>query len=309
MPLHPQAAALIASAAGGKPVEEMTIEEGRAALEERVRLMGGSPQEVATVRDLSAGSVPVRVYAPSADQPLPALVFFHGGGWVKGSLQSHDVVCRALANGAGCVVVSVDYRLAPEHQFPAAIDDAFASVQYVAAHAAELGIDPDRLAVAGDSAGGNLAAGVALLARDSGGPRLVHQLLIYPVTDYNLDTASYLANADGFMLTREAMRFYWRHYLRSDADGDDPRASPLRASRFDGLPSALIITAEFDPLRDEGRAYASRLEAAGVPVTYSEYAGLVHGFVTYMDVIDQGKVAVAEASAALRAAFASPVAV
>jgi acetyl esterase/lipase len=228
---------------------------------------------------------------------------------VKGSLQSHDVVCRALANGAGCVVVSVDYRLAPEHQFPAAIDDAFASLQYVAAHAAELGIDPDRLAVAGDSAGGNLAAGVALLARDSGGPRLVHQLLIYPVTDYNLDTASYLANADGFMLTREAMRFYWRHYLRSDADGDDPRASPLRASRFDGLPSALIITAEFDPLRDEGRAYASRLEAAGVPVTYSEYAGLVHGFVTYMDVIDQGKVAVAEASAALRAAFASPVAV
>jgi len=309
MPLDPQAAALIASAAGGKPVEEMTIEEGRAALEERVRLMGGSPQEVATVRDLSAASVPVRVYAPSADQPLPALVFFHGGGWVKGSLQSHDVVCRAIANGAGCVVVSVDYRLAPEHQFPAAIDDAFASLQYVAAHAAELGIDPDRLAVAGDSAGGNLAAGVALLARDRGGPRLVHQLLIYPVTDHNLDTASYLANADGFMLTREAMRFYWRHYLRSDADGDDPRASPLRASRFDGLPSALIITAEFDPLRDEGRAYASRLEAAGVPVTYSEYAGLVHGFVTYMDVIDQGKVAISEASAALRAAFASPVAV
>jgi acetyl esterase len=309
MPLHPQAAALIASAAGGKPVEEMTIEEGRAALEERVRLLGGSPQEVATVRDVSAGSVPVRVYAPSADQPLPALVFFHGGGWVKGSLQSHDVVCRALANGAGCVVVSVDYRLAPEHQFPAAIDDAFASLQYVAAHAAELGIDPDRLAVAGDSAGGNLAAAVALLARDSDGPRLVHQLLIYPVTDYNLDTTSYLENADGFMLTREAMRFYWRHYLRSDADGDDPRASPLRASRFDLLPSALIITAEFDPLRDEGRAYASRLEAAGVTVTYSEYAGLVHGFVTYMGVIDQGKVAVAEASAALRAAFASPVAV
>jgi acetyl esterase len=308
MPLHPQAAALIASAAGGKPVEEMTIEEGRAALEERARLMGGLPQEVASVRDLSAGSVPVRVYAPSTDQLLPALVFFHGGGWVKGSLQSHDVVCRALANGAGCVVVSVDYRLAPEHRFPAAIDDAFASLQYVAAHAAELGIDADRLAVAGDSAGGNLAAAAALLARDSGGPRLAQQLLIYPVLEYNLDTDSYLANADGFMLTREAMRFYWRHYLRSDADGDDPRASPLRASRFDGLPSALIITAEFDPLRDEGRAYALRLEAAGVPVTYSEYAGLVHGFVTYMDVVDQGKVAVAEASAALRAAFALPVA-
>ncbi len=308
MPLDPQAAALIASVAGGPPVEEMSIEEGRVALEERIRLTGGTPQEVASVRDLHFDSVPVRVYTPSETRPLPALVFFHGGGWVKGSVQSHDVACRALANGASCVVVSVDYRLAPEHKFPAAIDDAFSAVRFVFEHAAELGIDPERIAVGGDSAGGNLTAAVTLLARENAGPPLVHQLLIYPATDYNLETASYLANADGFNLTRESMRFYWRHYLNSDADADDPRASPLRAERFDGLPPALVITAEFDPLLDEGRAYASRLSSAGVPVTYSEYAGQIHGFFTSAGVIDKGKAAVAEAASALRAAFAAPVA-
>jgi acetyl esterase len=309
MPLDPQAQALIASVAGGKPVEEMTVAEGRAALEERMRLTGGHPEPVASVRDALAEFVPVRIYMPEGSGPLPGLVYFHGGGWVRGSLQSHDTLCRALANGAGCVVVSVDYRMAPEHKFPAAIDDAFAATRWVSAHASELGIDPERLAVAGDSAGGNLTAAVTLLARDQGGPKLVHQTLLYPVTDYNLDTPSYLANASGYMLTREAMRFYWRHYLRSDADADDPRASPLRAARFDGLPPALVITAEFDPLLDEGREYAARLSSAGVPTTYSEYLGMVHGFVTSAGVLDQGKGAIAEACSALRAAFASPVVV
>ncbi len=305
MPLDPQAAALIASVAGGTPVEEMSIDEGRAMLEQRARLTAGVPEEVAEVRDALAGAIPVRVYRSEVGRTLPALVYFHGGGWVRGSLNTHDVLCRALANGGACAVVSVDYRMAPEHTFPTAIDDAFAATRWVFANARELDVDAERIAVGGDSAGGNLAAAVALLARENGGPSLVHQLLIYPVTDYNLNTSSYLANATGFMLTREAMRFYWKLYLRSDADGDDPRASPLRAPALNGLPPALVITAEFDPLLDEGRAYADRLRAAGVPVTYSEYAGMIHGFVTSAGVLDQGKAAVAEAGAALRAAFSA----
>jgi acetyl esterase len=305
MPLDPQAAALIANAAGSPPAEEMSIEEGRAALEQRARLTGGIPEEVADVHDAVFGSVPVRVYRPLDGARLPCLVYFHGGGWIKGSVNSVDHVSRALANGGGCVVVSVDYRLAPEHKFPAAADDAYFATRYVFEHAEELGVDRERIAVGGDSAGGNLAAVVTLLARENGGPPLVHQLLVYPVADYNLNTTSYLANAEGFNLTRSAMAFFWRHYLRSDADGADPRASPLRAQRFDGLPPALVITAEFDPLLDEGRAYAERLAAAGVAVTYSEYPGMIHGFWASAGVIDQGKAAIAESSAALRAAFSA----
>jgi acetyl esterase len=312
MPLDPQAAALIASLAGGKPVEQMTPEESRAALEDRVRLTGGEPRPVAEVKDGSLpgphGAIPTRTYVPDRPRPMPGLVFLHGGGWVRGSLQTHDVLCRALANDVGCVVVSVDYRMAPEHKFPAAIDDCFAATQWIAEHASELDIDPGRIAVAGDSAGGNLTAAVTLLAR-AAGPRLAYQVLLYPVTDYNLDTPSYMRNAAGFMLTREAMRYYWRHYLRDESDAQDERASPLRATDFAGLPPALVITAEFDPLLDEGRAYADRLRSAGVPVTYSEYAGMIHGFLTSAGVLDQGQHAVAETAAALRAAFATAVAV
>jgi acetyl esterase len=234
---------------------------------------------------------------------MPGLVFFHGGGWVRGSLQTHDVVCRALANGAGCIVVSVDYRMAPEHTFPAAFDDSLAATRWVGEHAVELGIEPSRLAVGGDSAGGNLAAAVALAIRDEGGPPLVHQLLIYPVTDYNFDTPSYIENAEGYMLTREAMRFYWRLYLRDEADADDYRASPLRARSFNNLPPALVITAEYDPLRDEGRAYADQLREAGTRVVYREYPGMVHGFVTSAGVLDAGKQAIRDAIAALSEAF------
>ena len=236
-------------------------------------------------------------------KPLPGLVFFHGGGWARGSLQTHDRLCRALANGAGCIVVSVDYRMAPEHTFPAAFDDSLAATRWVGEHAAELGIAPDRLAVGGDSAGGNLAAAVALAIRDEGGPRLVHQLLIYPVTDHNFDTPSYVENAEGFMLTREAMRFYWRLYLNDPSEADDMRACPLRARDLGNLPPALIITAEYDPLRDEGRAYADRLREAGNRVVYREYSGMVHGFMTSAGVLDAGKQAIREASAALSEAF------
>jgi acetyl esterase len=310
MPLDPQAQALIASAAGGRPVEHMTVPESRDALEQRVHLTGGTPEPVDQVISSEvpgpAGPIAVRVYVPagrSARLQMPGLVFFHGGGWVRGSLQSHDILCRSLANGGGCIVVSVDYRMAPEHRFPAAIDDAVAATRWVAEHAAEIGVDPARLAVGGDSAGGNLAAAVALVLRDAGGPPLVHQLLIYPVTNYRFDTPSYADNAEGYMLTREAMRYYWRLYLPDEAAGDDQRASPLRARDLSRLPPAMVLTAEFDPLRDEGRAYADRLEASGTPVVYREYAGMVHGFVTSAGVLDAGKQAVRDVSAELRSAF------
>ena len=311
MPLDPQAQALIASVAGGKPVEQMTPQEMRDALEERVRLTGGPPepvdQVVPGVVPGPAGPIVVRIYTSKGGQAaLPGLVYLHGGGWARGSLQTHDIVCRSLANGAGCVVVSVDYRMAPEYRFPAAFEDSLAATRWVAEHAAEIGIDPRRLAVGGDSAGGNLAAAVALAARDAGGPSLVHQLLIYPVTDYNFDTRSYADNAEGYMLTRAAMQHYWRLYLRDGSDGADFRASPLRARDFGNLPPALVITAEFDPLRDEGRAYADRLREAGTPVLYREYPGMVHGFVTSAGVLDAGKQAVREAAAALKDAFRVP---
>jgi len=310
MPLDPQAAALIASLAGGTPVEQMSLAESRAALEERCHLTAGMPREVARVMDGTlpgpSGAMRTRTYVPDGAPPMPGVVYFHGGGWVRGSIETHDVLCRALANDAGCVVISIDYRMAPEHTFPAAIDDCFAATRWVVEHAAELGIDARHLAVAGDSAGGNLAAAVTHLARAAGGPSLAFQALLYPVTDFDLDTSSYVRNAEGYMLTREAMRFYWGLYL-DGADGSDVRASPLRASDFSGLPPALVITAEFDPLLDEGRAYADKLRAAGVPVTYSEYAGMVHGFMTSAGVLDQGQRAIEEMASAVKAAFGAAV--
>jgi acetyl esterase len=312
MPLDPQAEALIrsASAIGAKPVEQMTPAEARAAMEERARLTSGQPRSIDVLPGAlpgPGGDIPIRIYVPRGAKPMPGLVYFHGGGWLRGSLQTHDVLCRALADDGSCVVVSVDYRMAPEHKFPAAVDDALAATRWVAEHADQLGIDAGRLAVGGDSAGGNLAAAVSLLARDAGQPRLAYQVLIYPVTDYNFETPSYLANGDGYMLTRSAMQYYWQQYLRDESDASDQRASPLRARDVAGVPPALVITAEFDPLLDEGRAYADRLRAAGVEVTYSEYAGMIHGFVSSAGVIERGQDAVAEAAGALRAAFSTPV--
>jgi acetyl esterase len=313
MPLDPQVQALIASLAGAKPVEQMTVQEMRDGLEQRTRLTGGTPEpvdqvisgEVPATPDKAGANpaIPVRIYVPRGNLPMPGLVDFPGGGWARGSLDTHDPLCRSLANAGGCVVVSVDYRMAPEHTFPAAIDDAVAATRWVADNAPQLGIDPRQLAVGGDSAGGNLAAAVTLVLRDEGGPALVHQLLFYPATDHNFDTPSYLDNAEGYMLTRSAMRFYWQLYLRDESDADDQRASPLRARDFANLPPALVITAEFDPLRDEGRAYADRLHGAGTPVVYREYPGMVHGFATSAGVLDAGKQAVQDAAAALRDAF------
>lgn len=309
MPLDPQARALIEAAAGLPPTETLTPEEARAGHRERAKLTSGEPQPVAEVREAKAGDVPVRIYVPDGGAPMPGLVFFHGGGWVTGDLDTHDVLCRALANGAGCTVVAVHYRLAPEHKFPAAIDDAVAATRWVAEHAAELGIDPNRLAVAGDSAGGNLAAAVAQVLRHEGGPQLAYQVLIYPVIDHNFDTQSYIENADGYRLTRAGMQYYWAHYLPDRSHANDHRASPIRAENLSDLPPALVITAEYDPLRDEGRAYADGLRDAGVPVIYREYPGMIHGFVSQAGVLDAGKRAIAEITESLREAFAASAAV
>ena len=238
-------------------------------------------------------------------QTLPALVYFHGGGHVIGNLDTHDAVARNLCNGAGCIVVSVDYRLAPEHKFPAAAEDASAAVGWCAAHGAEIGIDPRRMAVGGDSAGGNLAAVAALMARDAGGPAIRLQVLVYPVTDYACDTESYRTYSDGYgMLDARSMRWFRDHYLRGDADRLDWRAAPLRAGDLTGLPPALVLTAQCDVLHDEGEAYARRLRAAGVEVEYRKARGLIHGFFTMAPMIDGAVRAQALVCDALKRAFA-----
>ncbi len=268
------------------------------------------PPAIGEVRSASAegprGPIPLRVYRPAsvADATrLPALVFFHGGGWVIGDLDTHDTLCRQLTAEAGISVVSVDYRLAPEHKFPAAADDAWAATRWVAAHAAELGVDGARLAVGGDSAGGNLAAVVALMARDAGGPALALQALLYPVTDVAAESRSYADLADGYLLTREGMRWFIAHYLDRAAEGGDWRASPLRATSLAGVAPALVVTAGFDPLRDEGDAYAARLREAGVSVDHVCFGGMIHGFVPMGKLIETGNRAVTLIAASLRYAL------
>jgi len=309
MPLDPQVQTLLnqVNAMGAPPLHTMSVPDARAALAEMAALQG-EPAAVARVEDRRIpgpqGAIPVRLYTPAGNAPFPALVYYHGGGWVLGSIESHDGVCRTLANAAGCAVVSVDYRLAPEHKFPAAAEDAYAALQWVATNAHDMDVDPARIAIGGDSAGGNLTAVVALMARDRGGPALVHQLLVYPVTDSACDTASHRDNADGYFLTKDSMLWFWNHYTRNDADRRNPYAAPLRAESLRGLPPALVITAEFDPLRDEGEAYAARLKEAGVPVKHTRYNGMIHGFFGMSALLDQAKTAVGEAGKALRAAFA-----
>jgi acetyl esterase len=267
-------------------------------------LLPGEP--VARVEDRRipgpGGEIPLRIYTPEGDGPRPGIVFFHGGGWVIGNLDTHDGTARKLANASGCTVVSVDYRLAPEHRFPAAAEDCHAALAWTAAHAAELGLRADALAVAGDSAGGNLAAVTALMARERG-PALRFQLLVYPVTAPDFDTASYRENAEGYLLTRDTMRWFWDQYAPEPAQRRNPWAAPLVAADLSGLPPALVITAEYDPLRDEGEAYARRLREAGVRAELRRYDGMIHGFLSFADVVQQGKRAVEEAGATLRAAL------
>ena len=306
MPLDPVTRAVLDAMEQAFPrVETMTIAESRACV--KAMLPMADPPVVSSVEDRvipgPAGGITVRVYRPSDTTGLPAVVYFHGGGWVICDLDTHDGTCRAIANGVGCVVVSVDYRLAPEHKFPAAAEDAYAATAWVAEHAADLGVDPARIAVAGDSAGGNLAAVVPLMARDRGGPPLAFQLLIYPVADHSFDTVSYSENAEGYFLTRAQMEWFWEQYLRSPSDGAHPYASPLRAGDLRGLPPARVLTAELDPLRDEGEAYVRRLEAAGVAATVARYDGMFHGFFSLGIVLPAAQRATDDAHAALRAAF------
>jgi len=282
--LDPQARALIErfAAAGAPPLHTLAAPDARRAYRESRAALAAAPVHVDEIRELSvpgpAGVLRARLYRPlAAENALPGMVYFHGGGFIYGDLDTHDVVCRGIAQSTPCVVVSVDYRLAPEHRFPAAVEDAFAATAWVAANAAALGIDPGRIAVAGDSAGGNLAAVVALTARERG-PAIAMQVLVYPTTDFAEETESTSRFAEGYLLTRESMRWVKRTYLREERDAFDWRASPLRAPDFSKLPAAYIITAGFDPLRDEGRAYAERLAQAGVAVTHECFDGQVHGF-------------------------------
>jgi acetyl esterase len=288
------------------PLYAMSLADARAADLASIRASGGEPEPVCEVADLQipgpGGQLPLRLYRPAHERPLPALVYFFGGGWVLGTIDTADGVCRSLANSSGALVVVVGYRLAPEHPFPAAIDDCYATVRWVAGHADEIGADPARLAVGGDSAGGNLAAAVALRARPDG-PALAGQLLVYPNTDQLADDPSMRAADDPFLFNRHSVEWYRQHYLTSPGDAAHPLASPLRAESLAGLPPALVITAEYDPLRDQGEAYARRLADEGVPVELSRYPGMAHGFFTMAGTVDASRAAIAQAASSLRAWF------
>ncbi len=312
MQLDPQMKNLLdqLAAAGGQPFHAGSPQEARAAINALIGVVAGPPPQVAKVEDRMipgpGGQIPVRIYTPAGAAPMGALVYFHGGGWVVGDIASHDVLCRGLANGAGCVTVSVDYRLAPEYKFPAAPEDCYAATQWVADNAGPLGVDPKRIAVGGDSAGGNLAAVVAQMARDRSGPKIKFQLLIYPATDWAHETASQREfTEDGYILSRADMVWFYGHYMNSDSDRTNPYLSPACAKSLANLPPAYVITCAVDPLRDEGEAYAEALRKAGVAVKSKRYPGVCHGFVMMPGVIDAAKTGIADCCSELRAAIGS----
>ena len=312
MALDPQAKAVIDLViSSGRPAyHTLSPKDARQLFRETRPASTPAPPQIGSVTNVLAetaiGAIPLRTYRPAGVDPatpLPTLVYFHGGGWVIGDLETHDVLCRQLTGEARMMVVAVDYRLAPEAKFPVAVDDAWAATRWVVANAGPLGADVKRLAVGGDSAGGNLAAVVALLAREAGEPSIAFQVLLYPVADVATETRSYRDFADGYMLTRDSMRWFFDHYLETSDQASDWRVSPLRASSLAGLPPALIVTAGFDPLRDEGEAYAHALRAAGVRVDYVCYGGMIHGFVPMGRLIDTGNRAVSHIAASLREAL------
>ncbi|MDZ4825102.1 MAG: alpha/beta hydrolase [Actinomycetota bacterium] len=305
MPLHPQAQVLVdlVNAMGGVPASDESLQQARDGLAMLHAGGSGEPEAVYAIGDLDADGVPIRVYRPSADDGLPVIVFLHGGGWTLGSVDVYDPVTRALANAAQATVVSVDYRLAPEHPFPAPLDDCMTALRWVAKNASAFEADGTRLAIAGDSAGGNLAATCALLARDAGEPELAFQALIYPVVDADFTTGSYQANGKGYLLEEPQMRWFFDCYTRGGTDPADWRVSPLRAPDVAGVAPALVITAEYDPLRDEGEAYARRLADAGVAVEARRYDGMIHAFFALMGTIDDGRAALEHTATAIRKAF------
>ena len=315
MPLDPDAQLVLEMIrlAGRPPFETLTPDEARQAYINSRKVLQPPAEDVADVRDTAApgpgGKIPVRIYRASGTLPgekLPALIYYHGGGWLLGDLDSHDTVCRRFANLARCCVVSVDYRMAPEHKFPAAVDDCAAATQWAVTQADALAIDPARVAVGGDSAGGNLATVMALLARDGALPPLSFQLLIYPATDMMMTSVSSQTISDGVPLTSKTMRWFIDHYMRDDADARDWRASPLRAADLSGTAQALVLTCACDPLCDEGIAYAQRLEREGVRVTHLHFSDQLHGFMSMGRIIRAADVAIDMMGAALKKALWPP---
>jgi acetyl esterase len=307
--LDPQAAALIALMEARRipPTHTLTPAAARQAYLDRRFFSQPDPPHVAETRPLvSAGGVPLRLYRPAgsaAADLLPVLVYFHGGGWTMGDLDTHDVLCRQLSNGAGVAVVSVDYRMGPEHHFPAAVDDCIEATRWVQQQARALCLDPDRVAVGGDSAGGNLAAVVALALRDAGDAALAYQLLIYPATDMRQVADSHVRNAQGYVLTADTVTYFRGHYIPDEAQWSDWRASPLLAADHSRLPPALVLTAGYDPLVDEGRAYADKLSAAGTACQYVCFDRQIHGFLPMSRVLGEARLAVALCCAALKEAL------
>lgn len=310
MPLHPQAKAALELLALMPPMDySLDGAQIRAALAQMPE--GESPfspgDEVRRIEDLSieglAGRLSLRLYYPEAEGSLPITLYLHGGGFVFGSPQMHDNVCRCLANRAASLVVSVDYRLAPEAKFPAALDDSLAALNWVVSHARSLGGDPSRIAIAGDSAGGNLAAVIANIDAENAAPTFCHQVLLYPVTDCRFDSPSYRARGADYFLTTEMMQWYWKQYLPDQSAADDPRASPLRAKLSSAVAPATVITAEYDPLCDEGEAYVKALRAAGVVARLHRWEGQIHGFASMLGVIDAADEALSVAATALQLAF------
>jgi len=300
MALHVQAKqfldALVEQKAPGW--EELTPDEGREVFASLTDLFG-EVEPVGCVQEVDN----LRLYTPAGTGPFPAVVYFHGGGWVLGNCDTHDVFCRRLANAAKCVVVSVDYPLSPECKFPEPLEKCYEATQFIAQNAEKFQINSSRIAVAGDSAGGNLAAAVARLAAERGTPSLCFQLLFYPVMNHDFSTQTYNEFAEGFGLTKASMQWFWQQYLGSDDDGQNPHASPLRSSDFSRLPPAHVILAEYDVLRSEGEAYAAKLVEAGVPTTVECYEGMIHGFTHLAGILDTGKQSLLDAASVLRKAF------
>ncbi len=308
MPVHPAVQALLdqVAAQNSPPLSDQGVEVVRQGYIAARAFLSKKP-EVANVEDRAipgpAGDIPVRVYTPAGEAPHPVLVYYHGGGWVIGDLETSEGISRAFANAAACIVVSVGYRLAPEHKYPAAVDDAFAALNWVAEHAAELGGDAKRIAVFGESAGANLSAIVAQLAKEAGGPTLAYQVLAYPVTNMAFDTESYQTNGDAYYLTEESMRWFWGLYLNDESEGADPKASPLLREDVSGLPPGIVLTPEFDPLRDEGEAYGKRLQEAGGDFEIWRAEGMIHDFLGMTNILPEAKSAIERLAGNIKTAF------
>ena len=305
MPLHPQARSFLDLVAkkNAPPWESLAPSVSRSMFNGLTEFFGQGPELNDISDKVIADKVPVRIYRPDSKPCLPAIMYFHGGGWVLGNIETHDAMCRHLAKDSGSMVISVNYRLAPEHPFPAAFDDCYEATRYVSHHAAELGVDPTHIAVAGDSAGGNLAAAVTLKAREEGTPNIHSQWLIYPVLEANFDTVSYKEFAIDHGLTRRTMQFFWDQYSKKKTDRSTAYAAPLKADHLRDLPFTQIITAEYDVLRDEGEQFARLLKKAGVEVELIQYDGMLHGFMHFAAAFDEGKRALAELGKAMNTRF------